>query len=245
MICHDAEPLLSATLDGELDAKTSLDVEQHMAGCALCHAQYRKFVELREEIALSELDWGMNMDLRPLQASIRRRIRPSSRFREWMNLPLLATAAAALFLVIVVPGRFPSAETQKERQVVDNHVRSLMAGHLIDMPSSDRHTVKPWFQGKLPFAPSVPDLTAEGFTLIGGRLDVITGKPAAAIVYTRRNHVINLLVASGDGRDSNPAPSDVNGYHLLHWHQGGFDYWAVSDVNDAELQQFVALIKAR
>jgi anti-sigma factor RsiW len=124
-------------------------------------------------------------------------------------------------------------------EVVSAHLRSLQPGHLTDVETSDQHTVKPWFNGKLDVAPLVTDLTAQGFTLIGGRLDDISGETLAAIVYRRRNHVINLFVAEGLGAKSvSPVAAARHGFNVRHWREGGLDFWAVSDINADELADF-------
>jgi anti-sigma factor RsiW len=245
MICAEAEPLLGACLDGELDAKTALGIEEHLSGCHACAIAYRKLEGLRDEIAAAELDWSRSVDLSALRASIRRKNHVSWWQRMRSYPLLLAAATAALLLVVFLPGRFASTNGGFERQIVDSHVRSLMADHLVDVPSSDRHTVKPWFQGKLGFAPTVPDLTADGFVLIGGRLDVIGSRPAAAIVYKRQNHVINLWIASTESAGRGPEVTNLDGYNLVRWQQNGMTYWATSDLNLAELRQFEGLIRSR
>jgi anti-sigma factor RsiW len=130
-------------------------------------------------------------------------------------------------------------------EVVDSHLRSLMADHLFDVQSSDRHTVKPWFLGKLDFAPPVVDLASIGFPLVGGRLDYLGGRPAAALVYQRQKHTINLFVFSdGDGARAPIAARSVRGFYVHHWIRNGMSFWAVSDLNDAELSEFTRALQA-
>ena len=237
MNCREAEPLLNAYVDGELDLATSLKVEDHVAGCAACTEYQARLQDLRREIA------GAALEYRPSAAFTRRvvgaRRRASSELRPWWKSPALVFAtAAAVMLLLLVPVRMLIHRPSQTRDVVESHIRSLMAVHLVDVPSSDRHTVKPWFQGKLTFAPDVPDLGSKGFVLIGGRLDLIHGAPAAAIVYKRRDHVINLFVSPVSTPDSQVALESTEGYHVAEWTRSGMRYWAVSDVNPEELQQF-------
>ncbi len=244
MTCVEAEPLLGASLDGELDAAISLRIERHLTECGSCLNMFKNLEILRDEIAAADLDWSAGVDLRPLRAAIHRKNHPSWwRTARW-NAAVLAAVAAVLLVIVLLPGRFAS-HNSVDRQIVDDHVRSLMADHLIDVPSSDRHTVKPWFQGKLDFSPAVPDLSAHGFVLIGGRLDVIAARPAAAIVYKRQNHVINLWMAPADATERAPVLTDFDGYHLIRWQRNGMSYWTVSDLNSAELRAFVDLIRAQ
>jgi len=240
MTCAEAEPLIGASLDGELDSQTALRIDEHSSTCHRCSVLLDRLQRLQQEIAAAELDWSANADLRPLRAAIRRRTHENSWRAPWLWRSVLGTVAATLVVMVAIPW---GSGNSIERQMVDNHLRSMLADHLVDVPSSDQHTVKPWFQGKLNFAPPVPDLSADGFTLIGGRLDVIGGRPAAAIVYRRRQHVLNLWILAADGAQGELKSTDVEGFHLLQWRKSGMSFWAVSDLNPAELREFAMLIR--
>jgi len=241
MTCAEAEPLIGASLDGELDSQTALRIDEHSSACQRCSILLDRLQRLQQEIAAGELDWSANTDLRPLRAAIRRRTRQNWWQVPWLWRSVLVAVATVLVVMIAIPW---GSGNSIERQMVDNHLRSMLADHLVDVPSSDQHTVKPWFQGKLSFAPSVPDLSADGFTLIGGRLDVIGGRRAAAIVYRRRQHVLNLWILAGDGAQGQLKSTDVEGFHLLQWRKSGMTFWAVSDLNPVELREFAMLIRA-
>jgi len=241
MTCAEAEPLIGASLDGELDSQTALRIDEHSSACQRCSILLDRLQRLQQEIAAGELDWSANTDLRPLRAAIRRRTRQNWWQVPWLWRSVLVAVATVLVVMIAIPW---GSGNSIERQMVDNHLRSMLADHLVDVPSSDQHTVKPWFQGKLNFAPSVPDLSADGFTLIGGRLDVVAGRPAAAIVYRRRQHLVNLWILAADGAQSQLKSTDVEGFHLLQWRKSGMTFWAVSDLNPAELREFAMLIRA-
>jgi anti-sigma factor RsiW len=175
------------------------------------------------------------------------------RAKRWTASQLAALAAGIMLLAGTsamvgyrVAQSRPSAEDQFADWIVSDHVRSLQADHLMDVASSDRHTVKPWFKGKVDFSPQTPDLAADGFELVGGRLDYLQDRPVAAIVYARRKHTINLFTWPADGDVARGAQSLAkHGFNLRHWEHGGMTYWAVSDLNDEELGQFAHLFQER
>ena len=250
MKCDESEVMLHALIDGELDAGHARDVEAHVASCAGCGEKFAAFRTMHEVMSTAPLKETAPAHLRnrieALTAtpasrvvSIRRFMQPTRRsFFGGFAMGSVLSAAAAASLVLTVIRR--DQEQTITEEVVSAHIRSLQAGHLMDVETSDRHTVKPWFNGRVDVAPPVVDLTAESFTLIGGRLDYIDSEPVAAIVYQRRKHVINLFVAQHLGRRHTRTIGDsIQGYNVRHWSQDGLDLWAVSDIVGDELDEFV------
>jgi anti-sigma factor RsiW len=164
---------------------------------------------------------------------------------DWLTLAasLALMMAAGWGLGRILRG--PTDDVSLTRELVASHVRSqMLPSHRFDVASSDPHTVKPWFEGKLDFAPPAKDLTDEGFPLVGGRLDYLHDRPVAAIVYQRRKHTINLFVwPSSPADDARPVSASRQGFHMLRWTSSGMTFWAVSDLNEEELQEFVRLIQ--
>jgi anti-sigma factor RsiW len=255
MNCAEFEVLLHALIDGELDAGHAREVEAHAAGCSACAERLASFRAMHEAMKGDALKEAAPAHLRSrveasLSAPASRTgavhgfFRPSRRgFFGGFALGSALSAAVAASLVLTVM-RDNQQQTLAD-EVVSAHIRSLQAGHLMDVETSDRHTVKPWFNGKVDVAPPVVDLTAEGFTLLGGRLDYIDGEPVAATVYQRRKHLINLFVAQRLGAKRAGAISEtIQGYNLRHWSQDGLDFWAVSDLVGDELDEFVQTIQS-
>jgi len=180
-----------------------------------------------------------------LKEEIRAALRRPSRRR--VQAQTLWTAGLAAMLLLAAGAWFVGAQrraTDAELdRVLDGHLRSLVPGHLFDVASTDQHTVKPWFAGKLDFSPPVVDPAAEGYPLVGGRVDVIEGEPVAALVYSRRSHIINLFVRPAEGSAaSDPVEKILRGYNILSWSAAGMRYWAVSDLNVGELREFQRLV---
>lgn len=251
MTCEDSRLYLSAYVDDELDVPDILRIQSHLASCAACRKVQDEQFALRSALHDPELRGQPSAEF---QQRIRQAVNQSAKTEAVLNSPqrqviridpLRYVAAVALALVIaiaavVVSHSLRSSESQQTSSaVMTAHLRSLQPGHLVDVTSSDRHTVKPWFQGKLDFSPAVPDLGALGFNLIGGRLDYVNGRPVAAIVYQRRMHNINVFVWPKQGGTAGSIQQQsVDGYQILHWDTADLSYWAVSDLNGAELQEF-------
>jgi anti-sigma factor RsiW len=239
MTCDEAEILLHALLDGELDAGHAREVEQHIAGCPRCAAQLRAYREMSKAMAGTDLHYAAPPKLRQrIEAALPQTRVPNRRsVLKGFAMGSAVSALAATGLVAIVLRN--DDEQRILSEVVSAHVRSLQAGHLTDVLSTDQHTVKPWFNGRLDVAPPVIDLTAQGFTLIGGRLDYVDGRALGAVVYKRRSHVINLFVAQGAGADHRAARTEtVQGFNIRRWSERGLSYWAVSDLGADELTDF-------
>jgi anti-sigma factor RsiW len=250
MTCDSARELISPLLDAELDAVQASEVERHMQTCVACAELKFEYLQLRERVRADAPYYSATEELR---ARIDRALRQAASAKDrprapwgWIAFASAAGFAAALLLAFVLgPNFFHSERAGGDliaQEVVSSHVRSLMAGHLIDVRSSDQHTVKPWFAGKLDFSPKVKDLAPQGYGLTGGRLDYLDGRPVAGLVFQRRQHVINLFVwpsqAQSGSRLSNFA---ITGFNIVHWSEAGLTYWAVSDLNAAELRTFAQL----
>jgi anti-sigma factor RsiW len=253
MKCDESEVMLHALIDGELDAGHARDVEAHVAACPGCGEKLAAFHTMHEvmsaaplkEFAPAHLRSRIEASLTPPASrvvSMRSFFKPTRRsfFGGFAVGSALSAAVAASFVLTVIRG---DQEQAVADEVVSAHIRSLQAGHLMDVATSDQHTVKPWFNGRVDVAPPVIDLTAESFTLLGGRLDYIDSEPVAAVVYQRRKHLINLFVAQHLGaRHARAVAESIQGYNVRHWSQDGLDFWAVSDLAGDELDEFVQKI---
>ncbi len=251
MDCQDARTLIDGYFDGELDVIRNLEIERHLKECALCSQRYKGHQALRNGIKAEGLYFKLPEDLeRRIQLSLRKAAKAEKVDRvlrwRWLNLAAPIAAAAILVLALVPLLKAPSADDFLAREVLASHVRSLMANHLSDVASSDRHTVKPWFNGKLDFSPPVEDLSQQGFPLIGGRLDYLNNRPVAALIYHRQKHIINVFIwPAPESKDSGTKKETRQGYHLFHWTRSGMTCWAVSDLEESQLQEFVRLVQER
>jgi anti-sigma factor RsiW len=248
--CPDKDPMLQALLDGELDAANTAAIETHLQTCAGCAARWRTLQALRQSLSSPDLNPPAPPHLhRRVEASIAAEARPRPRTQTrgrwtrlgaaWVGAGAIAAVAASLVVVQLQP-----APASLEAQLVDSHVRSLLANHLIDVQTSDQHVVRPWFNGKIDFAPPVVDLIDQGFPLVGGRLDYADNRVVAALVYKRRAHVINLFIlpAKPGSAWRHAKPSS---YSVAHWTRGSLDYWAVSDIDSGDLKQFQQAFERR
>jgi len=234
---------------------TDVNIERHLQTCTGCRPIYQNRLALRAALDADELYYHTPADVRSrLLASLRRADRPARRFpvATWLLGRPLVKAVAMLGVVLlagvlILLSRTPPVALDSEAQeVLSSHIRSLMVAHLTDVTSTDQHTVKPWFDGKLDYIPPVIDLASQGFPLIGGRLDYLENNPVAALVYGSDKHLINLFVwPANEAAQADTAISTPQGYHLIHWVQGQLTCWAVSDLELAKLEIFAGLIRAQ
>jgi len=245
MTCAESRLLLHAHADGELDVASSLDLERHLKTCVACAGEKQSVHSIKAALRQSSLRYDAPDSLRN---EVRRMTRTSGgatspRFHSlllWRFLAFGATAFAVL--AVLLPPARNSERDQLVNEAVASHVRSLMAEHLTDVASSDQHTVKPWFNGKLDFAPEVKDFAAQGFPLVGGRLDYLNGHAVAALVYRRNKHFINVFV--WPAQNAGHGKSDLQkhrGYSVINRDADGLRYCVVSDLNEKELAEFAKL----
>ena len=253
MNCEEARELLPAYGDGELDLPRAVALEQHIDGCAACAAALRSQRALRQAVrgvtyhrAPDALRAPLRAQL-PLQATTP--AAPATpvpqalprRRRDWSRwaMPIAASLALAVGLNLMLATQ--RSQDSLRSELVAGHVRSLQVEHLSDVASSDQHTVKPWFNGKLDYSPPVRDLAQQDYPLLGGRLDYIAHRQVAALIYRHRKHFINLYIWPGKDGDAAPDSHGSEGYTLVHWRRDGMEYWAVSDLNAEELRHFAEL----
>lgn len=247
MDCTEARRLLDAHLDEELDVVNDAAVAAHLETCAACGAEALALTEQRrlwqEKLTRHRAPPELAAQIR---AALPRADTAAARGRPvawWARTTALAASLAVAALVGDWWGTRAARADSLLAELTAVHTRARLTGHVIDVESSDRHTVKPWFAGRVDFAPNVPDLAAQGFPLAGGRLERVGGRTVAALVYTRRKHSIDLLVWSGAPAALAGAGSRA-GYALLGWQAGGLNYVAISDVAADDLAAFEELIRS-
>ena len=260
MNCRDLQSLLTGYFDGELDLVRSLEIEQHLEDCAACSQEHRNLQAVRSAIQSGALYFKPPAGLQKrIQKSVREANKaelesPGTAVKSlrtgwavpWRGLGFAAVLllAAALVWSLVRISSVPSADELLAQEVVSDHIRSLQEKHLVDVTSANPHTVKPWFNGRLDFSPPVVDTVEQGFPLVGGRLDYLDHRAVAALVYQRRQHLINVFIwPSTRASETGESRATRQGYNLIRWSKGGMNYWAVSDLNNKELQEFVSLIQ--
>jgi anti-sigma factor RsiW len=258
MNCDDSRIYLPAYLDDELDVAESLRVQNHLAECGDCRQAQDQHLALRSALRDSDLFAYPSADFtKRIEAAVRRAAKEEARSRRSSWFESLGfesfrwVPATAVLLIVTTIGIFVAMNSLRSSHqqliasaVLTGHIRSLQPNHLIDVPSSDRHTVKPWFQGRLDFSPPVPDLSEMGWNLIGGRLDYVDGRPVAVLVYQRRMHNINVFLWPNHGSaDGAIKQEEAQGYQILHWNGAEMTYWVVSDLNNAELLDFARALR--
>ena len=239
--CPDRALLLGGLADGELDAANTALAEAHVARCDGCREELERLQATRNLLRSDDVRYTAPSDLvgriaalpELSEKTLRRHVLPG-----WLVPGATGALAASLALITLAP---LTNSTRVDEQLVSSHVRSLQPGHLTDVQTTNQHIVKPWFNGRIDFAPPVPELAPNGFPLAGGRLDSIQGKTVAAIVYHRRLHTVNLYVWPGDGHTGR---TSTEGFTIEEWNDGGLHFAAVSDIGPPELDQFKASFRA-
>ena len=244
MTCSEVERLIDAYCDDELDAAHAAELTAHVATCPACQQRVTTRADLRRLIRGVPY-YAAPERLRGAVAATRRPARITPQLLALAATVLLAVSLGAGSVVRMVRARQTAgAMSTLAHDVVSGHVRALMGAHLLDVRSTDQHTVKPWFLGKLDFSPSVVDLAPLGFPLVGGRLDYLAGRPVAALVYQRRQHTINVFIwPAADTAGAFTDARSVRGFQVRHWTRDAMAFWAVSDLNDLELDQFVHALR--
>jgi mycothiol system anti-sigma-R factor len=244
--CELTRTVLHGYLDGELDAARAAEFEHHLESCAACLAAFEAQESLRSSLHRARLYESAPASLRgKIDAAL---AADSPKPYRWFVFPQVWLAAAAVLLIAFLGWpyastlRAPGGEAVFAAEVVDAHLRSLQPGHLTDVVSTDQHTVKPWFDGKLDFAPPVRDFAENGFPLQGGRLDILHGHSVAALVYGRRKHEVNLFLWPSREADATPHSGAQLGYQWVHWRKNGMEYWLTSDAAADDLTALQKLL---
>jgi anti-sigma factor RsiW len=237
--------LIEAYMDEELDPGPSASVEEHLLSCQACSEAHSRFRAQQASIRSAAPYYAAPAQLeRSVRDALRQAVadeaKPAASSLPWRWIAVAATILLAISVSWNVrpSSRRPVENDLVAQNILSDHIRSLIGTHLLDVPSSNQHTVKPWFNGKLDFSPDVKDFASQGFPLIGGRLDYLMDRPVAALVYGRRQHVINVFTWPADPTLMAESRYSRNGYNAIHWSNGSMTFWAVSDIAPTELAQF-------
>jgi anti-sigma factor RsiW len=248
--CENNQRLLDGYFDGELDLVRSVEFEEHVKTCRQCARELRDQQAMRDSLRAANLYERAPESLRArIRAALPAEARPQP--IPMLRRPVLewlAVAAAVLIAIFLGARVLPNIGSPKQNlvaeEIVASHIRSMQPGHLYDVESTDQHTVKPWFDGKLDFAPPVMDLKDQGFPLVGGRLDYVDHRNIAALVYGRQKHLINVFVWPEESKAPKPPEvQTIQGYNLVSWSHDGMYFCAASDLNAAELRQFAQMLQ--
>lgn len=251
MDCKETRDLLPAHADRELGLRDAAEIDRHLQTCPACQGELARQNALRAVVKKHATRFAAPPQLESrIQAALTSEspLVPVKKWTwhwSWLNA---GAALASIFALVWSIGLYlavPSVDDLLADEVVSSHVRSLMVNHIADVASSDQHTVKPWFNGKLDFSPTVTDFTAQGFPLVGGRLDYLHGRAVAAVVYRHRQHLINAYVwpASAGAKDSAVQTLTRNGFNVARWKQNGMAYWVISDLNPHDLMTLVQMLR--
>jgi anti-sigma factor RsiW len=248
MDCRDVQALIHAYADGEIDLVQSAEITLHLRSCSGCQTTFKNISTLRSALQESSLftaaPSSLKLNIRHT-LGLTRSIQFSRGAPFWRDWAIASSVALVLLFGWTMTRNDMASRDRRTiiQFIVENHIRSLQPNHLLDVPSTDQHTVKPWFEGKVDFAPVVPDLTTQGFLLLGGRLDYLGGKSVAVLVYKRRLHIINLyswIPSEGDG--TGLFSGSQQGYNIVSTNFRGLTYSAVSDLDAKELEAFITTL---
>jgi anti-sigma factor RsiW len=249
--CQDFRMLIHGYVDGELGVSETMNLERHLPTCDACSQELKNLRKLRQAMKNPSLYFEMPEGLdKKIRSAIQKEQKSDQSF--WSRFLTLQRTAALVAAVVIAAFSFEFGSNLSGRvephglvqEIISEHVRSLQAQHLLDVVSTDQHTVKPWFTGKLDFSPKVKDLKEQDFPLTGGRLDYLDGHTVAAIVYRHHGHVINLFTWPDQTPNRALRSESHQGFNLVQWTENGMEYWVISDLNSAELQQFIALYRS-
>jgi len=248
MKCPEAKAALDAYVDAELPLADRQRVPDHLQSCVGCQGELRELQQLTGILHEEHVSYVAPPHLKARVSDELKRV-DDVRGSWFGSRSAFAYSLPALVVGLVMGWAMSwqidtrTGESEFLSLLASAHVRSLMADHLTDVASSDSHTVKPWFHGRVDFSPPVHDLTLQGYPLLGGRLAYVSGKATAALIYKHRQHIINVFIQSASNSPGAASDGGVNGYHVLHWRDGGLAYWAVSDLNVADLDRFRDLLR--